>query len=83
MKRATPETWMTVLFMIGLIIIPVIVGLVAFAFYRKIRPWHEPSAEDSLTTIAVSHERGFLKSLLAGWLICGPVYVWLFAADVL
>lgn len=75
MRRTTPDVWMFVLFVIAIIAIPIIVGMLLIKAYRKFRPLEqaEPSSNAVAAIHHVNHD-GFFKVMLAGWLVCGPLF---------
>ena len=81
MRKATPEAWLTIVFIIAFTVIPILIGWLAVKIYRIRRPF--PKQEHlGLASIGQPTGDGFFKVLLVGWIICGPIYYWLYSSGI-
>ena len=77
MRRASPEAWLFVGFIICLVVLPVVAGLIVLKVYRK----YKPIEVQETNSIAVLHQKthdSFFTVLVVGWLICSPIFYWLY-----
>ncbi|GAB2688249.1 hypothetical protein GCM10027170_19580 [Aliiglaciecola aliphaticivorans] len=73
MARGSLETWVFVLFIVAVVVIPILVGLGFFKLYRLLRPFADtPQQPTSFTYDAPSDS--FFKCTFVGWLICAPLF---------
>lgn len=78
MKRTSPEAWMFVGFIIGIVLIPALVGFLVIKLYRI----RNPIKVVETNTLAALHQKthdSFFSILLVGWVICGPMFYWVYS----
>lgn len=80
MRRTSPEAWMFVLFVIAIIVLPIVVGMMLVKVYRQFKPLEEPKANTNAIAAmhSVNHD-GFFKILFIGWVVCGPIFYFIYA----
>lgn len=81
MGQITTEALMTLLTVLAVMALPVAVGLGIYKGYRLLRPLPEVEELNHFSDIDKIGDRAFLKSVVIGWLICGPFYYWLFSTQ--
>ncbi|WJG09370.1 hypothetical protein [Aliiglaciecola sp. LCG003] len=80
MRKTSPDAWMFVVFIIGVIVIPILVGMTVLKLYRQVKPLPEidPKAS-SFVHLDQIQQDSFFKITLVGWLITGPIFYFIYA----
>ena len=85
MGRVSSEAILSVLVLVVVLIAPLLIGMGVYKLYRTLKPLPEISPDEIklITDIDKVSDRFFLKSLVIGWVICGPFYYWIMMSDML
>ena len=73
MGRVPLEMWHLLSAAVMMTVIPIMVGMAVVKTYRKFVPI-EPPKTTGLASISEHKGDSFMKMLLIGWLICGPIF---------
>jgi len=79
--RVAVEAILTLLVVVLALLAPLLIGMALYRGYRAIKPMEEVEI-DHITDIDKVGDRFFLKSIVIGWAICGPIYYWLLYGEV-
>ena len=71
------EMWSILLVVIGIAVIPIILGTVFFKIFREFKPLEVPK-ETTLATLGYEKRDGFFKKLFFGWVIFVPIALGLY-----
>ena len=71
------ELWAILLSIVGIAAVPIMVGWLVFKLFRTFKPI-EVSTERRIGDFGESNRDGFFRILFVGWLICAPVFYWLY-----
>ncbi len=80
MKTATSAI-VTLLVLLVAFALPLLIGMAIYRGYRLLKPQAEVEV-NHISDIDKIGDRFFLKSVIIGWLICGPVYYWLLTSEI-
>lgn len=75
MARNSFDLFMAVIILAALLALPVIVGVVVFRLYRRLKPF--PQADNptqSFMQLDNIQQDGYIRCSVVGWIICGPLY---------
>ncbi len=75
------EAILTLLVVVIALLAPLLIGMALYRGYRAIKPMEEVEV-NHITDIDKVGDRFFLKSIIIGWAICGPIYYWLLNGDM-
>lgn len=63
---------------IAAVALPAAVGFGVVTLYRRFRPIEKEEVV-SLATLGNNKKDGFFTFLVVGWVICGPIFYWLYS----
>ncbi len=72
---------LSLLLLVVIVMLPLILGMAIYRIYRYIKPLEEVQV-NHITEIDKVGDRFFLKSLVIGWLVCGPAYYWMYQSGI-
>ena len=78
MRRTDPDAWLFVFFVVAVVVLPIVVGFFILKIYRAIKPIE---ISESASSFAKLEKQGdsFFKVLILGWVLCGPVFYYIFS----